>query len=144
MSKSPSLEQVIEVASAMMARVEAQAYSDERFSELTLRQILYLTRIIEGGGLTPGALADSLGVTPPTVTGVVGGLVSRGYVERTKDTTDRRVVHLVATKKAQAFDRLHHEIHRRMAAVMAGNLSEKECAQLARLLDKALSGLSSE
>lgn len=142
MSDPPNLEQVIEVASAMMARVEAQAYSDERFSELTLRQILYLSRIIEGDGLTPGALADSLGVTPPTVTGVVGMLVSRGFVERAKDAVDRRVVHLVPTQKARAFDRLHHEIHRRMAEVMARNLSEKECGQLAKLLHKALSGLS--
>jgi DNA-binding MarR family transcriptional regulator len=144
MENSSDLEDVIEAASAMMARAEAEAYSDRRFNELTLRQILYLTRIIEGNGMTPGALAEALGVTPPTITGVVGTLTARGYVTRARDGEDRRVVHLMPTDKALEFDRLHHEIHRRMAKVLTTNLTDSESAQLAKLLAKALRGAGAQ
>ncbi|MEN9354431.1 MAG: hypothetical protein RL318_1756 [Fibrobacterota bacterium] len=132
------LEQVIDVASRMMAQAEAEAFADERFSELSLRQIFHLTTILENDGITLSELARILNITRPSVTGIVTTLVSKGFVERVQDAEDRRIFHLKGTAKAREFDRVHQEIHRRMAERFAQNLNDKEVTHLARLLSKSL------
>lgn len=135
---TPSLEKIMDVASRMMAQAESDAFSDERFSELSMRQILYLSTILRRDGITLGELARELAVKRPSVTAVVGSLASKGYVRKVQDQLDRRAYHVEPTQKAREFDRLHDEIHRRMAARLAENLTEPEIATLTRLLAKAI------
>lgn len=138
MAKTTTLEHLMDIASRMMAQAESEAFSDERFAELSMRQTLYLSAILRNEGLTPGRLADSLAVSRPSTTAVVASLVSKGFVVKRQDPTDRRVYHLVPTDKARAFDKRHDEIHRRMAARFAEHLSESEIRTFTRLLGKAL------
>lgn len=138
MADPTSLEHLIEVASRMMAQAESAAFSDERFAELSMRQTLYLSTILRNDGITLGELAEALGVSRPSVTAVVGTLATKGFVQKRQDPSDRRVYHLVPTDKAHAFDRLHDEIHRRMAARFASNLSDAEIRTFTRLLAKSL------
>lgn len=138
MAKPTTLEQLIEVASGMMAQAESAAFSDERFAELSMRQTLYLSTILRNDGITLGELAEALGVSRPSVTAVAGTLASKGFVQKRQDPSDRRVYHLVPTDKARAFDRLHAEIHRRMATRFTEHLNEGEIRTLTRLFTKAL------
>lgn len=46
-------------------------------------------------------LADAVGVTPRTMTGLVDGLESTGFVERNPDPGDRRAVHVTLTAKGR-------------------------------------------
>jgi DNA-binding MarR family transcriptional regulator len=135
---TPSLEKIMDVASRMIAQAESDAFSDERFSELSMRQILYLSTILRQDGITLGELARELDVKRPSVSAVVGTLASKGYVRKVQDPVDRRIFHLDPTPKAREFDRIHDEIHRRMAVRLANNLTENEIGTLTRLLAKAL------
>lgn len=69
--------------------------------ELTVTQLLILLMLRETPGVPAGALAESLRVTPPTVTGLVDRLVRCGAVRRDEDPRDRRLVRNVLTERGQ-------------------------------------------
>ena len=55
-------------------------------------------RRVERTPMSQGELAERMGVDPPAISGIVGDLVGRGYVERVADPTDgrRKLVHISA------------------------------------------------
>jgi DNA-binding MarR family transcriptional regulator len=138
MTDPADLAKAIERASGLMAALEAEAFADERFAELSLRQMYYLGTIIRMERPTFSGLARELKVTKPSVTAIVGTLIGKGYVRRVRDAEDQRIYHIVLTPKAAAFSRIHADIHKRLADVLAARLDEREAVQLAKLLGKAL------
>jgi DNA-binding MarR family transcriptional regulator len=65
----------------------------------------FMTLLDLRGPLTPGQLAKLSGLTTGTVTGVIDRLEQAGFVRRTRDTTDRRVV-LVEPEEEAIAERL--------------------------------------
>ena len=61
-----------------------------------------LSVLVFGGPRTIGTLATIEGVTPPTMTRLVAGMVSDGLVERLADESDRRVVRVAASDRGRA------------------------------------------
>jgi DNA-binding MarR family transcriptional regulator len=59
-------------------------------------RVLFMTR--EEPGVTAGALANRLGVTPPTISGIVDRLVKLDLVRRADDESDRRLVRNMLTE----------------------------------------------
>jgi DNA-binding MarR family transcriptional regulator len=57
--------------------------------------------ILEQGSTAASALASNLVVSPPSVTALVDGLVTRGFVERVGVVGDRRRVEHVLTQKGR-------------------------------------------
>ena len=141
MTNPTTLEQVVELTSILMAEMEAQAFQDERFAELSMRQILYLNTILKLEKPTFSDLAHELKVTKPSVTAIVGALIGKGYVQKVQDAEDRRTYHIVSTPKAREFNQLHEQIHKRLADFLAAQLDADEVEQLARLMTKALQGI---
>jgi DNA-binding MarR family transcriptional regulator len=63
-------------------------------------------------------LAEILHCDASNITGIVDGLESRGLVERRVDSRDRRVKHLVLTRKGSRIRaQLHGRLYERMPAV---------------------------
>lgn len=135
------LEKVIETASALMAEMEERAFEDERFSELSMRQMLYLNTIIRMGHPTFSDLARELNVSKPSVTANAGTLIRKGYVAKVQDHEDLRSFHIVTTQKALDFNELHQNVHKNLAHHLAAQLSPSEVEQLAGLLAKAFNTL---
>ncbi|MBA4383831.1 MAG: hypothetical protein C0410_03780 [Anaerolinea sp.] len=134
------LEKVIDTASSIMAEMEERAFEDERFAELSMRQMLYLNTIIRMGHPTFSDLARELNVSKPSVTANVGTLIRKGYVAKVQDHEDLRSFHIVTTQKALDFDELHQNIHKNMARLLSASLNANEVEQLAALLAKAFDG----
>lgn len=132
-----TLENAVASASAFLADMESRALQDGRFSELSLRQMLYLNTILRLGHPTFSDLARELNVSRPTVTGVVGTLARKGYVQKEQDQEDMRSFHIVPTPAGREFGEIHGRIHALMARRMAANLSSMEIDNLANLLEKA-------
>ncbi len=57
---------------------------------LSLPQLRLLYVLRDASPVTAGELAQRLGVTPSTLTGLLDRLEREGYVERTRHATDRR------------------------------------------------------
>lgn len=69
---------------------------------LTTAQLRVLFLVREEPGVTAGELASRIGVTPPTISGIVDRLVKSGLVRREDDETDRRLVRNFLTEQGEA------------------------------------------
>lgn len=141
MTTNPSLAKVVGAISALMAEMESQAFADERFAELSMRQTLYLNTILRLEHPNFSDLARELGVSKPSVTAIVGTLIRKGYVEKVQDGEDRRAYHILPTPKAEEFDKIHDATHKRLADFLAAQLNPGEVDQLVGLLDKVMQGV---
>jgi DNA-binding MarR family transcriptional regulator len=64
---------------------------------MTSPQLICLGTIIEHGPLTVSDIAHRVFLSPSTVVGILDRLEGRGLARRERDTTDRRVVNIIAT-----------------------------------------------
>src|SRR5260370_20023032 len=69
---------------------------------LTLPQLRVLFHLRAQPGITTNALAQQLGLTTPTVSGLVDKLARAGLVERGLRAEDRRVIPLMLTDEGVA------------------------------------------
>ena len=111
----------------------------ERTTEPTTdRRALRLLDALAGEVLTPGRLADELGLSPAATTALLDRLTASGLVERVRDLPDRRQVRLQLTTQAQ---RLGAELlapwARRIDAA-SSRLTEAEASVVARFLGEVL------
>jgi len=72
---------------------------------VTQTQFVVLAAILAGRRSTMGALAKSLHVRMPTMTGIVDRLEARGLLERKQISKDRRVKQLVLTPEGRRLRR---------------------------------------
>ena len=109
--------------------------SQGRFMVLVL-----LDRAENGAGISPSEIADQLGVTRATVTGLLDGLEKESLISRQMHPEDRRALHIELTPKGREFlaDLLPGH-YRRIAGLMA-HLDHDEQRQLVALLSKVAHG----
>jgi DNA-binding MarR family transcriptional regulator len=78
--------------------------------DLTLPQFRALLFLQRNPGAALHQVAAHLGLTPPTVSKMISGLLSRGMIERPVSTSDRRRVELRLTARGNALiDRVRGE-----------------------------------
>jgi DNA-binding MarR family transcriptional regulator len=83
----------------LLRRCEDQAYGEKG---LTMEQFTVLMAMkYIGGSVRPTDVAEWIGRSPNSVSMIIDRMVKAGLVRRTRDRIDRRVVHLVATSKAE-------------------------------------------
>lgn len=103
--------------------------------------LMYLLRKKERRGL-PSAMAEWLGVTRATITGLLDGLERDGLVRREPHDRDGRMTHVALTAKGQAcLDRLLPDYFR-MTGGMVASLDERERRTLTRLLGRVREGVA--
>ena len=79
---------------------------------LNLTDYRALSALAQSGPVTVGKLAEDLGATPATTTAIVSRMEARGYMERHRNTEDRRQVQVSVTPAAS------HEIMNLMRPLM--------------------------
>ena len=100
-------------------------------------QVRTLHVLADGAELTMNDLATKLQVSPPTVTGLIRGLVEQGYVTRSNDENDWRVVRVVISEEGRkALSNHRQEVLNRVS----GWLSELESEDM-DLLSAAIPAL---
>lgn len=90
----------------------------------------------ECGPRTPAELADAAGVTRATMTGLIDTLERDGFVVREPDPSDRRMLLVNLTKKAEDFLGRFLPVHFRGAREVMAALDESERKTLVQLLTK--------
>lgn len=88
----------------------------DRETGVTASRLSALSVLVFGGACTLTRLAEAEGVSPPTMSGLVGALESDGLVVRERDRRDARQVRISAT---DAGTRLMHEARARRIATLA-------------------------
>lgn len=69
--------------------------------DLTMRQLHVLVAASQHEGVTLHELAEALGTSAPTASGLVNRLAVKGLVTRVEDDADRRVRHVRLTEEGQ-------------------------------------------
>ena len=114
--------------------------------ELTMRQlkILLLLYTTETQAARMSALAAALGVTLPTITGIVDRLVEQSLVQREEEPSDRRLVVARLTPEGRELvERLQDHGRSHLAATLH-RLSLEELRTVARALDLLLTAALDE
>lgn len=102
--------------------------------ELTIRQFQVLLLLRSGPESTGAALAESLGVSTATISGVVDRLASGGWLSRRQDPSDRRRVLLTLTGQSEDMLASLESPALQLKEVILQRLDDAELADLARLL----------
>ena len=123
-----------------------QSLSDVNFKKLALQrgQFVFLTRICESPGLHLLELSQLLKVDKATATKAVQKLEAEGYVRKEQNQTDKRMVHLFPTERAQeAYPELIAEENRYLARCFAG-MTKEEQARAETLLRRIRENIEAE
>jgi DNA-binding MarR family transcriptional regulator len=90
-------------------------------SDMSFAQFELLSELAQHDQLSAGELAALASLTPATVSGMLDGLVARGYVSRTRSEDDRRVVACELTKSGRHELAAHTALkHERWQNALAG------------------------
>ncbi len=92
-------------------------------------------------GLAPNVLAEQAGVKRATITGLLDGLEREGLIERRLDSTDRRSLFVLLTRKGKSLAEKVVDQHGRWITGLFGGLTVDEQAQLSALIEKAARSL---
>lgn len=100
--------------------------------------MMVLRRLKYHNNCTVSELAQALGVTSATITGITNKLVAQDFIKRHRDTEDRRVVRLSLTPAgAEVLKKIEAIRQKRLAKVVSGLTLEDQTA-LADLLEKLI------
>ena len=123
-----------------------QSLSDVKFKKFALQrgQFVFLTRICESPGLHLLELSHLLKVDKATATKAVQKLEAEGYVRKEQNQTDKRMVHLFPTERAQeVYPELIAEENRYLARCFAG-MTKEEQARAETLLRRIRENIEAE
>ncbi|MEX2784364.1 MarR family winged helix-turn-helix transcriptional regulator [Streptococcus sp. H49] len=112
--------------------IEEISLKTSRFNDVSLKEMYTIEIIGKQNNVTPSDIARELMLTLGTVTTSLNKLETKGYIERIRSTTDRRVVHLRLTKKGRLLNRLHSKFHRSMVTHIVEGLDSDEIDTLTR------------
>lgn len=90
----------------------------------------------EDGQRTVGEIAESLGVTVPTVTVCINKLVKKGYVVKTRSERDARIAIIGLTDEGRRMNRLHRYFHEQMVYAIHREFSDEEMDCLLRCIGR--------
>jgi DNA-binding MarR family transcriptional regulator len=129
------LEPVVAALVRLRAAQAAESMELWLHLDLTVPQFTALHVIWRLERVSGRQLAGELGVTPASVVKVCDRLVARGYVQRVRDTSDRRVWWFQLTLRGAAlFERMVAVNRERMQPALQG-LSASDRESLARILN---------
>lgn len=122
-------------------KTEEQALATD-WSDLSLREFHLIDEVCravdEERDNRATAIAAAQGVTAGTLTTAVNLLEKKGYLERRRDSQDRRAVRIHPTEKGRQANQCHARFHQEMVEDVLSVLSEEECQVFLR----ALSGVT--
>ncbi len=104
--------------------------------DVTPTQFAVLAKLLAQGAISQNQLGRLVGMDAATTKGVVERLRAKGFVLRTKSTSDMRRLDISLTPEGRAFARQAVETATGISAATAGNLTPRELARLLELLDK--------
>lgn len=132
-----------EVFLEMVRRLHGEL-ADQMVSGITGSQFFVLKKIGFKGRLTVSEVADELGVSLSAITALVDRLVKAGFVIRSRDEQDRRLVWLEATDKGKDILGKCMEGRRKVAMKYFGQLPEEDIEKLVEIYEKILSIMKAE
>lgn len=115
---------------------EGMALSKGYFSDLSIAELHTINAIGPYEARTMTETANLLGITVGTLTVAIDRLVKKKYVERQRDTKDRRIVRISLTRQGKLAYRMHSKFHRVLVKRIMDPLSEAEQTLLTQMVGR--------
>ena len=108
--------------------------------------MFYIKRFLtqDPSGVKVSELSNILNVTSPTITQQINALELNGYVERSIDKEDRRVIRIKLTEKGEAKIIENKGILFAYTTELADYLGKEDCKKLTELVTKVFNFISSK
>jgi DNA-binding MarR family transcriptional regulator len=134
-STSPSRVHDVVAAYQQLIRLLGNARSPEFLEvNITMPQMKVLMLLAATGAMRVSDMAAQLGVSLPTITGLVDRLVDAGYADRRDDQTDRRQVLVSATPAALAFIDRFQDLNGRLLGELLTRVDADELDVISRAI----------
>ena len=95
-----------------------------------------LVALLKNEKLTMKELAEKIDKDKSTVTALVDKLIKQGYVEKTRDIEDNRVVFVTLTEKGKALKPMFDAISQELLSIVYKDISQNEKEELVKTLTK--------
>lgn len=116
-------------------QIEQNALKEGEFKDISITEVHTIEAVGMYGTRTMTEVAQDLKITVGTLTIAINNLVKKGYVERNRSESDRRVVEISLTRKGKLAYRVHEKFHTDMIKATIKGLSHEEELVLGRALD---------
>ena len=118
-------------------KLEEESLARFSANRLSINEMHLLEAIGKGGdgGRSITDIAKELSITLPSVTAAVNKLAKKGFVEKSKDASDKRLVIVLLTRDGRRAEASHRFFHRSMVNSASQGLSMEERQALLRGLE---------
>jgi len=125
------------------ATVLAQMESLLADYDMSPARLPILLSLLDAGsaGVRPSDLADHVGVTRATMTGLLDSLEKSGFIAREADRTDRRALVIKITPEGERAAERVFPVHMRNVNTLMNDLSDADHAALRKCMAKIQAGL---
>lgn len=127
-------DQLNRIIPTIMKEFSKRQENELYLGKISVPQFLVLVFLDKNGPSKMSDLAHFMEVTTPAMTGVVSRLVKGGYVRRTYDPKDRRIIIIKLTARGEKVIRNVNEQRRQMIVDIFGMVSEKDRSEYLRIL----------
>ncbi|KRM19393.1 MarR family transcriptional regulator [Ligilactobacillus hayakitensis DSM 18933 = JCM 14209] len=110
--------------------IEEKELRKSNFNDITIKELHAINAISMYDHQTASQVAKKLHLSPGTLTSTVDRLCKKGYVERIRQDSDRRVIRLGLTRKGRLVFRAHEAFHKMMVKSFLKDLDENETATI--------------
>jgi DNA-binding MarR family transcriptional regulator len=117
-------------------KTEENAFKEGQFNDVSIKEVHTIEAIGMYEPKTMSEVARILKITVGTLTVAINNLVKKGYVERYKSESDRRLVKIGLTKKGRLLYRMHEKFHITMVNNCTDDFSCEEMEALQKALEK--------
>jgi DNA-binding MarR family transcriptional regulator len=137
----PDTRQILEALSALTRQLARASGGPDEGPPMTSTQRLAMFETAMSGPLRLSALAERMGITAPTASRAVDGLVDLGLMERHPDPDDRRAVRIDLTRPGRKRVEEKKALAASALAPGVAALAAQDRAQLAALLTQLADAL---
>lgn len=106
--------------------IEEYQIKQGAFNDLSITEIHTIEAVGLYGTKTMSEIAAELEITMGTLTTAVDKLIRKGYLERSRSITDRRIVNVGLTNRGKLAYRIHEKFHLDMVKSVMSDFSEEE------------------
>ena len=117
-------------------KIEEDAFKEGQFKDVSIKEVHTVEAIGMYEPKPMSEVARSLRITVGTLSVAINNLVKKGYVERYKSESDRRLVKVGLTQKGRLLYRMHESFHITMVNNCTDDFSKEEMEVLEKALEK--------
>lgn len=116
--------------------IEEYSIKKGSFQDISITEIHTVEAIGLYGSKTMSEIAAQLEITMGTLTTAIDKLIKKGYVERSRSNTDRRIVNISLTTRGKLAFRIHEKFHLDMVRSIMSDFNAQEEEILLTALSK--------